>query len=125
MIKTKKTSFFDNFNSKCEIFRKGIRIFMEKIAIQLNNHEYKSKPEGREFAIINKKITGAPYVLPIDIFADKVGNKGCTFLRAIIQGKRKDDNFVKQILMVLDIMAPILKRTDLKVLKRRKEYVGC
>ena len=102
MIKTKKTSFFDNFNSKCEIFRKGIRIFMEKIAIQLNNHEYKSKPEGREFAIINKKITGAPYVLPIDIFADKVGNKGCTFLRAIIQGKRKDDNFVKQILMVLD-----------------------
>ena len=75
---------------------------MREIEVQLNNCRYIRKPEGKEFAVINKKITKELYELSMNEFANATGNEGCTFLRAILQGKRKDENFVKQILLVLD-----------------------
>lgn len=75
---------------------------MHEIEVQMDRRRYTRKPEGKQFAQINKWITERIDIMPIDSFIEEVGNHGHTFLRAIIEGKRKDENFIKQILLVLD-----------------------
>lgn len=75
---------------------------MEKVKVSLDTVQYSSKPVKTQAPIISKRIYKSGSELPLDVLADYVGNKGCTFAPAIFDGGRKAFNVVQLQLLCLD-----------------------
>lgn len=73
----------------------------EKVLINIDTVGYSNKPES-DFGFINNRVAGNIEELSLDDFADRVGNQGQAFTRALVNGARRKENFVQQKMLVLD-----------------------
>ncbi|WP_313256633.1 hypothetical protein [Lacrimispora sp.] len=74
-----------------------------KVTVSLDDKEYKKKPDGKEYALITKRIARNPISIDVEELADVVGNKGQTFCLAVFKcGERSSENFEQMQLFALD-----------------------
>lgn len=73
----------------------------EKISVNMDTIGYTAKPEGI-MGYINTRVANNIVEIPLDDFADQVGNRGKAFTRALVNGARRKENFVQQKILVLD-----------------------
>ncbi len=73
------------------------------VTVSLDDKEYKKKPDGKEYALITKRIAQNPVNINVEKLADIVGNKGRAFCPAIFKGgERLSENFEQMQLFALD-----------------------
>lgn len=73
------------------------------ISLHIDKQSYSRKPEGKEIAIISKRITNN--ICETDNLyevADLISNKGCTWCPSVFNGTRTIENFVCTNLIALD-----------------------
>ena len=87
--------------------------------INIGTKQYRKKPTHYEFRSISNEVIGNIVDLPLEEIIDRVGNKGYTFTRAIMQGGRKKENFKTQQFLVLDFDE---KMNEEEFKKRCMEY---
>lgn len=95
---------------------------MEKYIINIDTKQTREKPRtgSCEFGLISNRVAEHIEELSLEKIIDEVGNKGKAFCRALlIGGQRKEENFQRQIFLVLDFDS----NPDYEAFKRKcREY---
>ena len=69
--------------------------------INIDTKQYRIKPEN-EWTVINNRVANNVEDLSLEEIIERVGNKGYAFTRARLYGGRQEENFGRQIFLVLD-----------------------
>ena len=73
------------------------------MVVNIDKYYYTSKKEASEYMGMISNVVGNNIVnLDLSEIIKRVGKKGCTFTRAIVDGGTGNDRFVKQRFLVLD-----------------------
>lgn len=88
--------------------------------VNIDKYNYTSKKEAKKhMGMMSNVVSNNLVDLDLSEIIKRVGKKGCTFTRAIVDGATKDERFVKQIFLVLDFDDTIEKE---EFRKRCEEY---
>ncbi len=74
----------------------------EIITVNIDNVEYNEKPKGSYIGLISKRVADNKENITLSEFADRVGNKGTSFVKSLVENGRCKENFVSQKLLILD-----------------------
>lgn len=89
------------------------------IDVNIDSQICKRKPPSGIIGIIGIRVSKNIENISLEEFINRVGEKGATFTRAILKGGRKNENFQKQRLLVLDFDGTLSEK---EFKKRCQEY---
>ena len=89
------------------------------IDVNIDSQTCKSKPPSGIIGIIGTRVSKNIENISLEEFINRVGDKGTAFTRAILKGGRKNENFQKQRLLVLDFDGTLSEK---EFKKRCQEY---
>ena len=99
---------------------------MNDLKVSIDHYKYKIKPTGREIGQISNRICKCDRVVVLkeikdfELFANLVGEKGCTFCPATFRNEsRSQDNFEQMQILALDFDGGISLQ---QVIERAKKY---
>lgn len=74
----------------------------KEFKLNIDSASYRKKPIGKDIASISKRLSSCTVMAPPAHIADLVGNQGKSMLPAIMNGGRKNENFVEQSVYAID-----------------------
>lgn len=74
----------------------------ESITINIDKKEYNEKPKGSCIGVISDNAVNNIEKITLSEFADRVGNRGTSFVKSLVENGRCKENFVSQKLLLLD-----------------------
>ena len=89
------------------------------IDVNIDSQTCKSKPPSGIIGIIGTRVSKNIENISLEEFINRVRDKGTAFTRAILKGGRKNENFQKQRLLVLDFDGTLSEK---EFKKRCQEY---
>ena len=75
---------------------------MLKLNVQIDKESFEEKPSKSKTMVVSDRITDAIWNVSVEELAHIVGNKGHTFLPAVLDGVRDANHFVSQKIFALD-----------------------